>query len=218
MNPDRLAHGCPLPRPFLQGIQRGTMRYSYRDVPTYKNPFDLALYQLLLWEQKPRTLIEVGSKFGGSALWFSDVTRSFGIECAIHSIDVEPPAMEIPGVVFYRGDGRNLAATLSADFLAAMPRPLMVIEDADHRPETTLAVLRFFDRWLRAGEYIVVEDGIIDDLLTEQDAVPFGGGPRHGIGEFLRERGDDYEVDGRLCDFFGKNMTWNVNGYLRRLR
>jgi len=28
----------------------------------------------------------------------------------------------------------------------------MVIEDADHRPTTTLAVLRFFDQRLRAGD------------------------------------------------------------------
>ena len=40
------------------------MNYTYKGVPTYKNPFDLALYQLLLWEQKPRTLIEIGSKWG----------------------------------------------------------------------------------------------------------------------------------------------------------
>ena len=218
MNLDRLALGCPLPRRFLQRIQRGTMKYSYKGVPTYKDPFDLALYQMLLWEQKPRTLIEIGSKSGGSALWFADTLRNFGCDCTVHSIDLQPPAIEIPGVVFYRGDGRNLAGTLSPDVLSALPRPLLVIEDADHRPETTLAVLRFFDRWLRAGEYIVVEDGIIDDLFIQEVAAGFAGGPRRGIGDFLRERGDDYEIDVRLCDFFGDNMTWNVNGYLRRLR
>lgn len=215
---DRLARGCPLPRQFLEGIQRGTMSYTYKGIPTFKDPFDLALYQLLLWEQKPRTLIEIGSRFGGSALWFSDILRSFDVECTVHSIDIESPAIDIPGALFYRGDGRNLAATLSPDFLATIPRPLLVVEDADHRPDTTLAVLRFFDPWLRAGEYIVIEDGIIDDVLAEALLRRYEGGPRRGVGEFLRERGEDYEIDGRLCDFFGENMTWNVNGYLRRLR
>jgi cephalosporin hydroxylase len=195
------------------------MMYSYKGVPTYKCPFDIALYQLLLWEQKPRTLIEIGSKWGGSALWLSDILRSYGVDYTIHSIDIHPPEnCEFPGVFFHRGDGRTLANILSADFLARMDRPLMVIEDADHRPATTLAVLRFFDRWLRPGEYIVIEDGIVDDLFDQERLDELQGGPRPAIADFLEERGGDYEIDARLCDFFGSNATWNVNGYLRRVR
>ena len=90
---------------------------------------------------------------GGSALWFADVLRNYGIDYTIHSIDIQPLAdREVPGVIFYQGDGRNLSDTLSSKLLAGLPRPMMVIEDADHRPTTTLAVLRFFDQRLRAGD------------------------------------------------------------------
>jgi cephalosporin hydroxylase len=95
---------------------------------------------------------------------------------------------------------------------------MMVIEDADHRPATTLAVLSFFDQWLRPGEYIVIEDSIIDDLFDGDRVADLEGGPRPAIADFLRARGVDYEVDTRLCDYFGPNLTWNVNGYLRRVR
>ncbi len=95
----------------------------------------------------------------------------------------------------------------------------MVIEDADHRPTTTLSVLRFFDRWLRPGEYILIEDGIVDDLYDKNRIMDqWQGGPRPAIADFLAERGDDYEIDQRFCDFFGSNVTWNVNGYLHRVR
>jgi cephalosporin hydroxylase len=218
MTSDRLSLGCSLPRAALRTIQRGTMKYTYKGVPTLKSPFDLALYQLLLWEEKPRTIIEIGSKAGGSALWFADILRNFGLEFAIHSIDLQPPDRAIPGVTFHRGDGRNLSDTLSPEMLQALARPLMVIEDADHKPITTLAVLRFFDRWLHAGEYIVIEDGSLDDIYDPTEAARFEGGPRAAIAEFLRERGSDYEIDTRYCDHFGRNVTWNVNGYLRRLR
>jgi cephalosporin hydroxylase len=188
------------------------MRYTYRGILTNKNPFDLALYQLLLWERKPRTLIEIGSKSGGSALWFADVLRSFNIDYAIHSIDINPPAQrEIAGVTFHKGDGNSLADTLSPDLMSSFARPIMVVEDADHRAITTLNVLRFFDRWLRPDEYIVIEDGIVTELFG---AGP--GSPRAAIRDFLSERGEDYEIDTRICDFFGTNTTWNVNGYLRR--
>ena len=214
----RLSLGCALARGDLEAIQQGTMKYSYRGVPTYKNPFDLALYQLLLWELKPRSLIEIGSKHGGSAHWFADVLRAFEVDFRIHSIDVAPaPDREIPGVTFHRGDGRNLAATLPAAAMAALPRPLMVVDDADHDAATTLAILEFFDPWMRPGEYMIVEDGIVDDLFDADRVAKMHGGPRAGVAQFLENCGARYEIDTRLCDFFGPNVTWNVNGYLRRI-
>jgi cephalosporin hydroxylase len=212
----RVDEGSSLDRRTLEAIQSGTLRYSYRDIPLLKDPFDLAIYQWMLWRVRPRTLVEIGSKHGGSALWFSETLRTFGVECAIHSIDLNPPDLVAPGVTFYKGDGRRLGETLSDSAMAGAQRPLMVVEDADHRPATTLAVLRFFDVWLQPGEYMVVEDGIIDDLYGDAGAEAYGGGPRLAIGQFLEERGTDYEIDTELCDFFGKNVTWNVNGYLRR--
>jgi cephalosporin hydroxylase len=218
MTIERLQSNCGLAREYLERIQLGTMRYSYKGVPTYKSPFDIALYQMLLWEQRPRTIIEIGSKWGGSALWFADTLRSFNIDFQIHSIDVNPLATEpIPGVTFYRGNGRNLANTLSAELIGAFPRPMMVIEDADHHSATCLAVLRFFDVWLLPGEYIVIEDGIVNNLFDDVDLTRLDGGPRSALFEFLDTRGTDYEIDTRLCDFFGTNVTWNVNGYLRRV-
>lgn len=198
----------------LETIQRGTLAYSYRDVQTFKNPFDLALYTLLLWRVKPRTIIEIGSNRGGSALWMRDMMLVFGVKCAIHSVDVDPPAgIEIGGVTFHRGDGRRLGETFDEAFLRGVARPLLVIEDADHMPETTLAVLNFFDPWMQPEEYIVVEDAVIVDLgLAEH----YRGGPSVAIDRFLADRGMDYEVDRSYCDYFGRNVTWNVNGYIRR--
>lgn len=34
---------------------------------------------------------------------------------------------------------------------------------------------------------------------------------------FLEQNAASYEIDRGLCDYFGRNVTWNVNGYLRRL-
>jgi cephalosporin hydroxylase len=216
---DRFSEGCALPQRALEQIQRGILNYTYKGVPTYKSPFDLALYQLLLWEQKPRSLIEIGAKWGGSALWFADTLRSYGVDYEIHSVDIQTcDRPDIPGVKFHKGDGRALSNTLPPSLLSALPRPIMIIEDADHRPKTTLAVLEFFDRWLSPGEYVIIEDGIVDDLFDKERMAELEGGPRPAIEEFLRAHGANYEIDARFCDYFGPNMTWNVNGYLRRVR
>src|SRR5918998_3654718 len=78
----------------LMKIQKGTMAYTYRGLPLLKNPFDLAIYSLLLQRAKPRTLVEVGSHMGGSAVWFADQAGLLGLGTEVLSIDLEVPATE----------------------------------------------------------------------------------------------------------------------------
>lgn len=199
----------------LMKIQRGAMAYTYRGVPLLKNPFDLAIYPMLLERERPRTLIEIGSHMGGSALWFADQAALLGLEMNVLSIDLELPALAPgPSVQFLRGDARELAEVLPASIMSTLPRPLMVVEDSSHLSGTTAAVLDFFDPWLRPGEYVVVEDGILSDMRV---ADLYDGGPLRAIEEFLAKGAGRYEVDRGLCDYFGRNVTWNVDGYLRRL-
>lgn len=206
---------CDIPVKQLRTIQKGTMRYTWRGVLCNKNPFDLALYPMLLWERKPATIIEIGSKEGGSALWLADICARFGIDTQILSIDINQRAkVRRRNIEFLQGDGRDLGETLSDARMRALPRPLLVIEDADHHYLTTLAVLRFMDRYLAADEYILIEDGI---SVSFNNDGPQDGGPVRATHEFLAEHSGRYEIDTRYCDFFGHNVTWNPNGFLRRL-
>jgi cephalosporin hydroxylase len=200
-----------IPYDLLMKIQQGTMSYRYRGVPMWKNPFDLALYPLLLEHARPSTLIEIGTNAGGSALWFAD--QRPGMQ--VISIDLEPPVgLEHPFVEFRRGDARQLSDVLSAACMESLERPLLVIEDSSHHSATTAAVLDFFDPWLRPGEYIVIEDGILTAMGVGDS---YDGGPLRAIHEFLSRSAGRYETDRTFCDYFGRNVTWNVDGYLRRI-
>ena len=204
-----------LPRETLLSIQQASMGYSYRGVPMIKNPFDFALYPLLLWQVKPRTIIEIGSKEGGSALWFADQVNNFGLDSHIYSVDiVKVDNVAHPRVSFLQGNGRDLAKTFSDEFMQGLPRPLLVIEDADHAYETSKAVLEFFDPYLEIGEYIVVEDGIISDLVQDAN---YNIGPHRALKEFLSIYGAEYTIDQQYCDYFGYNLTWCTNGFLKKV-
>jgi cephalosporin hydroxylase len=196
-----------IPYELLMKIQQGTMAHSYRGVPMLKNPFDLALYPLLLERAKPRTLIEIGSHRGGSAMWFADQRPAM----RVISIDLQPPGVMYPNVEFMQGDATRLGDVLD---MQSIERPLLVIEDSNHMAATTASVLDFFDRRLQPGEYIVIEDGI---LTAMRAADSYGGGPLRAIHEFLARTAGRYEIDRTLCDYFGTNVTWNVDGYLRRV-
>jgi cephalosporin hydroxylase len=203
-----------IPYELLMKIQQGTLAYRYRGLPLLKNPFDLALYPLLLDRARPKTLIEIGSYAGGSALWFADQAALLGLAMKVVSIDLVVPAAAHPAVTFLEGDARDLGAALSPAFLHAIERPLLVVEDSSHLAGTTAAVLDFFDPWLRPGEFIVIEDGILSDMRV---ADAYDGGPLAAIHRFLEKTAGRYEVDGSLCHYFGRNVTWNLDGYLRRV-
>jgi cephalosporin hydroxylase len=97
--------------------------------------------------------------------------------------------------------------------LSEQPRPLLGIDDGDHTRESVLAVLRHFESSMQSGEYLIIEDGSAPDLGL---GARFDGGPVAAIREFLAT-GAPFEIDRRYCDFYGRNLTWNVDGYLRRL-
>lgn len=208
--------GSALPLSAALSIQRGALQYSYRGRSMLKNPFDVALYQRLLWQTKPRTIVEIGSYLGTSALWLADMLRLYGIDGQVLSLDIEPPQapFERSDIRFIQGDANRLDDSPLVGMLETAQRPLLVIEDSTHQAATTLAVLRFFDRYLRRDEYIVIEDGLVTDL---GQAHKYAGGPGAGISQFLATRGADYEIDASYCDHYGRNFTGNPNGYIRRV-
>jgi cephalosporin hydroxylase/glycosyltransferase involved in cell wall biosynthesis len=205
-----------LPKDTLRSIQQSNFKYTYKGVLMQKNPFDFAIYHMLLWQIKPKTIIEIGSCYGGSALWMADLFHTFGIDDGhVYSIDLNRvSSVQHPNVTFLEGEQTTLDKVLSVEFLNSLHRPLLVIEDGAHHYHTTLAVLEFFHPYLRKDEYIIIEDGIISDLGEESF---YQGGPNRAIREFLKKHGNEYVIDTNYCDFFGHNLTWNTNGYLKKV-
>lgn len=201
----------------MDRIQVGTMRTVYRNVPFFKSPFDIALYLQLLSRLAPRTVIEIGSKFGGSALWFADMLTAQGVaDPTVLSVDIEPLArFTDPRIRFLQGDAKHLGMVLPADLLQRCPRPFLVIEDSSHHFAESIAVLDYFHDHLSSGDYIVVEDGIVSQLSGDHYR-QYRHGPNRAVADFLARNGGSYEIDTALCDQFGHNATYNPNGWLRR--
>jgi cephalosporin hydroxylase len=195
----------------LQSIQRGTLSYTYKGIPCLKDPFDLAIYPLLISKLKPRTIIEIGSAYGGSALWFRDLIRNLEVPSKIFSFDINPVKnLEIDGVEFLFGDIHSLHESNLPDILATCERPLLVIEDGPHTYEGCKSALEFFHPFMSTGDYIVIEDGIVYELGLDD----YLDGPNQAITEHLRKNSNCL-VDREFCDYYGQNFTWSTNGYLK---
>lgn len=199
----------------MSAIQKGTLRTRYRDRRLAKNPFDLVLYLQVLERLRPRTILEIGTSEGGSAVWLRDQCRTLGIDCRILTMDITPPEEPIEGVEIFSVDASDPAGTFPHAAIADAPHPWLVIEDSAHSFEATAAVLAYFDPLLAPGDHLVVEDGVVADL-PEPAYRKYEDGPNRAVRNFLLERQADYRIARNLCDFFGHNVTWCPNGWLVR--
>ena len=108
------------------------MQSTYRGIPMAKWPFEVALYPMLVWDLKPKTIIEIGSLAGGSALWLSDLMKTFEIDGRIISIDRNLPKISFrrDNIEFFECDALHLERVLTPSILGSLERPLLVIEDS----------------------------------------------------------------------------------------
>ena len=205
-----------LPQEMIASIQHGTMRYRYKGIRTLKCPFDLALYHLVLERFKPKTIIEFGTRFGGSSLWFADMMANHGIQGHVYTFDIDLGSNVVrhERITAQYCDASEPEKYLSDDFMSSLPRPILLVEDASHLYQHVLAVLEFAHKWLALGDYIIVEDGILEHMKSRRHE----GGPLRAIKEFVEHHPGEYAIDRELCDWFGTNSTWAIDGYIKPLR
>ncbi|MEP5731304.1 MAG: CmcI family methyltransferase [Sulfitobacter sp.] len=207
----------PFSRPQLGAYHHGVMQYHYRDVMCNKSPIDIALYLHLIHAVQPGSFIEIGTKFGGSAVMFRDVAKKmYGLDTQVVSIDRAPPSDEkkFKDIRFIQGDVMDLETVFAEYELFDLPRPWILSEDSAHTFSACLAVLEFGQRHLRSGEYLIMEDSVLAELdLADR----FDGGPSRALAQFFAQSPDVYQIDTTYCDMFGVNATTNPNGYLLRM-
>lgn len=210
------AFKTPFGRQQLGAYHRRVMHYCYRGVMCNKSPIDIALYLHLIHAVRPASLIELGSKFGGSAMLFRDIARMYQLDMQVISIDRQPPPenADFEGVSFLRGNVMNLDQVFAEHELFDLPRPWIVSEDSAHSYDACMRVLEFAARHLCSGDYLVMEDGVLAELgLADR----FDGGPSRALQAFLTDNAGVFEIDTDYCDMFGQNATTNPNGYLRKV-
>jgi len=197
-------------------VEQGTAETRYRDKPLGKSPFDIGLYLHLLSNLRPGTVFQIGTDDPGAAVWFADILAALGVPRGVITIssDSSPDSAD-PRIHHIQGDTMRLEALLSAEDIRSLARPFLVIESGKQGYDASLDALRFFDRYVEAGDYVVIERGIASQLPGARN-LAFGDGPNRAIADFLKDRGDAYEIDVSLCDLYGHNVTGSPNGWLRR--
>lgn len=196
----------------LKGIDKGHHQVTYKGVSCIKCPFDYVLYQMIIQEVMPDLIIEIGTNKGGSTLYLADLLELQG-KGVIHSIDITDQSpqqvKDHPRVsLFHKGwEGYDLEVVSEYPIV-------LVFEDGSHKYESTIGAIQKFFPVVSKNSYLIIEDGIIDDLGLKNE---YQGGPVKAIEDFLKIN-RDFLIDQKWVNFFGPSATFNTKGYLKRIQ
>lgn len=210
-----------------------TVRYKYSynftwmGRPIIQFPADVLALQELIWEIKPRVVIETGVAHGGSSIFYASMLellkgdgRVIGVDVEIRphnraAVESHPMAGRIDLVEGSSTDEKTLARVKQ---LAAGRSPCMVVLDSMHTHDHVLRELELYGPLVTPGSALVVLDTIISDLpgdlYPDRPWSPTDN-PRTAVEQFVKTHPEfvqDRDMAGKLL------MTSAPGGFLRKVR
>ena len=187
---------------------------TYMGIKLWKWPCDLALYSEIVWELKPRLIIETGTAFGGSALYFAHLLDAIGTGKVV-SIDLQAVQNNYPRhprITYLGGHSSRDAAVVFEvqriyDFTGG---PTLVVLDSDHAKAHVLGELWVYASFVPPGSWLVVEDTNVNGHPVYPE---HGPGPQEALDEWLPKH-PDFKVDERRATKF----LWSMHTWMRRQR
>lgn len=179
-------------------------------VPALKIPFDLWMYQEMMWTFKPDFIVETGTFGGGSALFMAGVYDQLAMFTPVNgkiiTIDIWPDsetackARPHPRVEFILG------SSISNEIFQAVKnrtsgKNVMVVLDSAHDTVHVLKELELYSTLVKPGGYLIVEDTTVE-------------GPRIAVEQWLPNN-PNFIVDSDKHEKFF--LSCNPGGYLKRI-
>lgn len=191
----------------------------FHNVRIIKSPLDLWMMQQIIYEVRPDFVVETGTWYGGSALYFANVLHGMGLERSrVVTVDIQDVTNEGASahalwkkyVDFYHGSSTD-PGIVSAIAKKVRGQKVFVTLDSNHTMQHVLQELRMYAPMVSRGSYLIVEDTHLDGVPTHPEQGP---GPMAAVQRFLKEGGSkDFEQDFSREAFL---MTFQPGGWLRR--
>ena len=178
----------------------------------FKQPFDLWIYQEIIYETKPDLIIECGTYTGGSAFYFASIfdLMKNGIVLTLDAVDRNP--VKHDRVTYILGNDLDENVVKIVEGYVTNANRVMVILDSDHTKSHVLKELAIYPRFVTKGCYLVVEDtnlSKVDVLMCEGPE----GGPGEAVDEFLKNNNDFVQDFDREKGF----ITFFPGGWLKKI-
>ena len=196
------------------GVWKST---SWLGVRTLKSVSDMWNYQEILAELQPTLLVEFGTAYGGSALFFASVLEGLGHPYRVLTVDtlrsrIDQQALDHPHIEVSTASSTDPAtAARIAELKDRFPGPVFAILDSDHSAAHVGAELDLITPLLAPGDYLVVEDSNLNGHPVMPD---YGPGPFEAVAGYLADHPGAYLSDTAREAKFG--FSFAPGGFLIR--
>jgi cephalosporin hydroxylase len=205
--------------------------FTWLGRPIIQLPEDMFRIQEVIYKIKPDVIIETGVAHGGSLVFYATLCKAMGQGRVIGvDIEIRPhnrraiESHELSDfITLIEGNSVDEKTVEAVKSLVKPGEKVIVILDSNHTKQHVLAELRAYSELVSVGSYIVVCDGIMEDLVgaprSREDWS--WNNPKSAAEEFVKEN-DNFIIEEPEFLFnegiITKRVTYWKSGFLRRIK
>jgi cephalosporin hydroxylase len=205
--------------------------FTWLGRPIIQLPEDMFRIQEVIYKIKPDVIIETGVAHGGSLVFYATLCKAMGRGRVIGvDIEIRPhnrraiESHELSDfITLIEGNSVDEKTIEAVKSLVKPGEKVIVILDSNHTKQHVLAELRAYSELVSVGSYIVVCDGIMEDLVgaprSREDWS--WNNPKAAAEEFVKEN-DNFIIEEPEFLFnegiITKRVTYWKSGFLRRIK
>lgn len=192
--------------------QKSYEKTYWMGLKTAKCPMDMWVYQEILHSLSTDLLIETGTLFGGSALFFANLFDIMG-RGKIITVDIQsrPNLPKHPRITYLTDSSIEPKIISYLQQEADKAKSVTVILDSDHQAGYKLKELNCYSNFVSLGNYLIAEDTGFDYYPAWPE---YGPGPMEAVEKFIKTN-NRFTIDRSQEKHL---ITFSPKAFLKKIR